>query len=62
MLANGNPPEGTMAARTVLSLKRMSVSGLLLAKGYPHSVMTGPTTPGLQAVVVVEPELPPAPV
>jgi hypothetical protein len=29
---------------------------LLLANGYAHSVMTGPTTPGLQAVVV-EPEL-----
>src|SRR4029079_10462300 len=49
MLENGYPPEGTIAARTVLSLKRMSVSGLLLANGYPHSVMTGPTTPGVQA-------------
>src|SRR5436189_6361030 len=39
-----------MAPRTVLSLNRISVSGLALAKGYPHSVMTGPTTPGLQAL------------
>ena len=38
------------------------MSGLLLENGYPHSVMTGPTTPGLQAVAVVPPELPPAPV
>ena len=50
MLANGNPPEGTIAARTELSLKRMSVRALLLANGYPHSVMTGPTMPGVQAV------------
>jgi hypothetical protein len=30
----------------------MSVSGLLLANGYPHSVMTGPTMPGVHAVGV----------
>jgi hypothetical protein len=33
MLANGYPPEGTIAARTVLSLKRMFVRALLLANG-----------------------------
>src|SRR3954463_3764483 len=61
MLANGYPPEGTMAARTGLSLKRMSVSGLLLANGYPHSVMTGPTTPGVQALGMEPPESPEPP-
>src|SRR5689334_5979910 len=65
MLANGYPPEGTIAASTVLSLKRMLVSGLALAKGYPHSVITGPTTPGLHALAMPPlppaPELPPAP-
>src|SRR5690348_16192821 len=51
-----------MAARTVLSLKRMSVSGLLHANGYPHSVMMVPTTPGSQAVVGLPPLPPPAPI
>jgi hypothetical protein len=39
----------------------MPVSGLALAKGYPHSVMTAPTTPGLQAVGVPPLALPPLP-
>lgn len=59
MLASGYPPEGTIAPSTVLSLKRISVSGLLLANGYPHSVMTGPTTPGLHAVAGSLASLPP---
>ena len=33
----------------------------LLANGYPHSVMTGPTTPGLQALGVPPLSAPPAP-
>jgi hypothetical protein len=35
---------------------------LLLANGYPHSVMTGPTTPGLQALAGSPLSLPPAPI
>jgi len=58
----GVPPEGTIAARTELSLNRMPVSALALANGYPHSVMTAPTSPGLQAVGVPPLPLPPAPI
>ena len=38
------------------------MSALALANGYPHSVMTAPTTPGWQALGVPPLLLPPAPV
>jgi hypothetical protein len=56
----GHDPEGWIARRTSLSLKTVLVSGLLLAYGYPQSVITSCSTPGVQVnTPLLPPTLPP---